>query len=81
MDDKNIFEKYQLDTLKNIISLYNKAINEEKIPPSYILYLLSRFPDENKQNMYTKVNKVLLRDTLPKRKRIFLDYLARSFKD
>ena len=72
------FEPKQVEDLKLFLDLIDKAINKDKIPSACLLYLLARYPENNKQNVYTKVNKVLLRDTLPKRKRLYLDYLARN---
>jgi hypothetical protein len=74
----NIFTPKQEEKLADFVKLIKEAIYTNKIPPAYLIYLLSRYPEKNKQNVYTKVNKVLLRDTLPKRKRLYLDYIARN---
>ena len=66
--------------LKNgILSIIIKRVKEEcnmkKINSSFLLYLVSK---ECNNNIYTKSNYVLLRDTLPKRKRLQLEFLLRK---
>ena len=75
---KNSFTYQQQKLLKDFLTLSKKLIYKKKIPPAYLLYLLSKAPDDNHQNTYTKVNKVLLRDALNKKKRIYIDFLIKN---
>ena len=52
-----------------------KTCNMKKINSSFLLYIVSK---ECKSNMYTKSNYILLRDTLPRRKRLQLEFLMRK---
>lgn len=78
MNNSEAFNPKQKKVLKDFLKISKEAIDDRNISPAYLLYLLSRFPDSNDQNIYTKVNKVLLRDTLPKKKRLFLDWISRK---
>lgn len=78
MNNSDAFTSEQQKMLENFLLTSREAIDKLNISPAYLLYLLSRFPDDNSQNMYTKVNKVLLRDTLPKKKRLYLDWISRN---
>jgi hypothetical protein len=75
---KNSFTEQQQKIIKDFLGLSKILIYKKKIPPSYLLYLISKMPDDNHQNTYTKVNKVLLRDTLNKKKRLYLDFLIKN---
>lgn len=75
---KNSFTDQQQKLLKEFLILSKQLIYKKKIPPAYLLYLLSKTPDDNHQNTYTKVNKVLLRDALNKKKRIYIDFLIKN---
>ena len=68
------FTKEQLSELDNFLKVC-KTCNMKKINPSFLLYLVSK---NGKQNMYTKTNSILLRDSLPKRKRLELEFLLRK---
>ena len=72
------FSDNQEIILKEFLKISKIAINNKRIGSAYLLYLLSKIPDDNKQNIYTKTNKVLLRDTLKKRRRLYLDYLVKN---
>lgn len=75
---KNAFTDQQDELLKDFLKISKALIYKKKVAPSYLLYLLSKIPDDNHQNIYTKVNKVLLRDTLNKKKRLYLDFLIKN---
>jgi hypothetical protein len=75
------FTDLQLKELNNFLKASKKCIKNSKLSPSYLLYLISIFPDESKQDVYTKVNRTLLRDLLPKKKRIHLDFLIKKLKE
>jgi len=75
---EDAFTYNQRESLKDFLTKSRSLIINNRIPPAYLLYLLSKIPDDNQQNMYTKVNKVLLRDTLNKRKRLYLDFLVKN---
>jgi hypothetical protein len=75
---KNSFTDPQQKLLKDFLGLSKILIYKKKIPPAYLLYMVSKVPDDNLQNTYTKVNKVLLRDALNKKKRIYLDFLIKN---
>lgn len=68
------FTKEQLSELDNFLKVC-KTCNMKKINPSFLLYLVSK---NGKQNKYTKTNSILLRDSLPKRKRLELEFLLRK---
>lgn len=68
------FTKDQISELNNFLKVC-KTCNMKKINPSFLLYLVSK---NGKQNMYTKTNSILLRDSLPKRKRLELEFLLRK---
>ena len=72
------FDDQQVGKLLDFIKAGKKCIKENKISPSFLLYLIASFPDDNKQDVFTKMNKVLLRDLLPKKKRIHLDFLMKK---
>jgi len=74
----NDFSEQQKDFLKDFLSVSSRGINKKKISPSYLLYIISKVSNKDKKDIYTKVNKVLLRDMLPKKKRLFLDSLIRD---
>jgi|TARA_R110001606_G_scaffold374270_2_gene532046 hypothetical protein len=74
------FDEQQVNQLIDFVKAGKKCIKENKISPSFLLYLISVLPDNNKQDVYTKANKVLLRDTLPKKKRLHLDFLLKKFE-
>jgi hypothetical protein len=76
MDD--IFTEKQKEELEKFLTLSKKIVYNKKIPPAYLIYMLSKFPNDNHQNIYTKVNKVLLRDTLNKKKRLYLDFMVKN---
>ena len=69
--EKNIKERFYLVFEYR----YLEICNMKKINPSFLLYLVSK---HGNQNMYTKSNSILLRDTLPKRKRLQLEFLLRK---
>ena len=75
------FDEQQVNQLIDFVKAGKKCIKENKISPSFLLYLISVLPDNNKQDVYTKANKVLLRDTLPKKKRLHLDFLLKKFEE
>tara|TARA_R110001632_G_scaffold164882_1_gene283396 strand:- start:39 stop:287 length:249 start_codon:yes stop_codon:yes gene_type:complete len=75
------FDEHQVNQLIDFVKAGKKCIKENKISPSFLLYLISVLPDNNKQDVYTKANKVLLRDTLPKKKRLHLDFLLKKFEE
>ena len=68
------FTKDQLSELDNFLKVC-KTCNMKKINSSFLLYLVSK---EGKENIYTKSNSILLRDSLPKRKRFQLEFLMRK---
>ena len=74
---KKIIDKIENDQLKELDNFLKvcKTCHMKKINPSFLLYLVSK---NGKQNMYTKSNTILLRDTLPKKKRLQLEYLLRK---
>ena len=74
------FDENQVNEIINFMKAGKKCIKENKISPSFLLYLISTIPDNNKQDVYTKANKVLLRDNLPKKKRLHLDFLLKKFE-
>ena len=74
------FDEQQVNQLIDFVKAGKNCIKENKISPSFLLYLISVLPDNNKQDVYTKANKVLLRDTLPKKKRLHLDFLLKKFE-
>jgi len=75
---KSEFDKDQINQLNNFMKASKKCVSENKISPSFLLYLIASFPEDNKQDVYTKMNKVLLRDLLPKKKRLHLDFLMKK---
>ena len=54
------FDEQQVNQLIDFVKAGKKCIKENKISPSFLLYLISVLPDNNKQDVYTKANKVLL---------------------
>ena len=76
---KDDFDVSQLDALGDFIKAGKRCTKECKINASHLLYIISKLP--GKKGIYTKANLILLRDTLPKRKRIHLDYLLRMDED
>ncbi len=78
MNNCEVFTDEQQQLLQDFLDL-TKRLEDKKISSAYLLYLLSRATDDNNQNIYTKTNKVLLRDTLPKKKRLYLDWISRNF--
>jgi len=74
----NTFTESQIEELAKFLKLCKKIIYNKRLPPTYLIYILSKFPDDNHQSIYTKVNKVLLRDTLNKKKRLYLDFLIKN---
>jgi hypothetical protein len=68
------FTKDQLEELDNFLKIC-KTCNMKKINSSFLLYMVS---NNGKENIYTKSNSVLLRDILPKRKRLQLEFLLRK---
>lgn len=77
--DKHFDEK-EISELMNFMKAGKKCVNSKKISPSFLLYLISSFPSDNKQDVYTRMNKMLLRDQLPKKKRIHLDFLIKKLE-
>lgn len=77
---KNEFDDNEISQLLTFMKAGKNCVNAGKISPSFLLYLISTFPSENKQNIHTKMNKMLLRDLLPKKKRIHLDFLIKKFE-
>ena len=73
------FSDNQKDFLKNFLIDTKLGINKKRISPSYLLYIISKFPDSNKQDIYTKINRVLLRDMLPRKKRLYIDSIIKNF--
>jgi len=72
------FTENQEDSLKKFLRSSKECIGKKKISPSFLIYLISILPDENSGDIFTKSNKVLLRDTLPKKRRIYLDFLKKK---
>ena len=68
------FTNEQISELDNFLKVCKKC-TMKKINPSFLLYLVSK---NGKQNTYTKSNCILLRDTLPRRKRFELEFLLRK---
>ena len=74
------FNEPQKDFLKDFLTTTKTGVNKKRISPAYLLYMISKFPDSNKQDIYTKINRVLLRDMLPKKKRLYIDSLIKNFE-
>lgn len=72
------FSPPQRKKLDEFLTLSQELIRDKKIPAGYLLYMLAKIPSDNQQNMFTKVNKVLLRDSLNKKKRIYIDYIVKN---
>ena len=70
------FTKDEISELDNFLKVC-KTCNMKKINSSFLLYLVSK---ECNNNIYTKTNYILLRDTLPRRKRLQLEFLMRGKK-
>lgn len=70
------FDEDQLSELNNFLNVYNNC-TLKKINPSFLLYAISK---NKTQNRYTKSNFILLRDTLPKKKRLQIEILLRKNK-
>ena len=70
------FTPTQICELGNFLKIY-KNCRSKKINPSFLLYLICK---DEKENMYSKSNVILLRDTLPKKQRFQLDFLLRKKK-
>ena len=68
------FTNDQMLELNNFLKVC-KTCNMKKINSSFLLYLISK---ECEDNVYTKSNYILLRDTLPRRKRLQLEFLMRK---
>lgn len=68
------FSKDQISELENFLKVC-KTCNMKKINSSFLLYLVSK---EGKENVYAKSNNILLRDSLPKKKRLQLEFLIRK---
>tara|TARA_R110002110_G_scaffold347436_1_gene557556 strand:+ start:12 stop:236 length:225 start_codon:yes stop_codon:yes gene_type:complete len=68
------FTKDEISELDNFLKVC-KTCNMKRINPSFLLYLVSK---ECRSNIYTKSNYVLLRDTLPRKKRLQLEFLMRK---
>ena len=68
------FTNDQMTELNNFLKVC-KTCNMKKINSSFLLYLISK---ECEDNVYTKSNYILLRDTLPRRKRLQLEFLMRK---
>ena len=68
------FTKDQLDELDTFLKVC-KTCDMKKINSSFLLYLVS---NNGKPNIYTRSNSILLRDNLPKRKRLQLEFLLRK---
>ena len=68
------FTNDQMSELNNFLKVC-KTCSMKKINSSFLLYLISK---ECEDNVYTKSNYILLRDTLPKRKRLQLEFLMRK---
>lgn len=68
------FTNDQMSELNNFLKVC-KTCNMKKINSSFLLYLISK---ECEDNVYTKSNYILLRDTLPRRKRLQLEFLMRK---
>ena len=77
MKNKMDNQEFSEDQLKELDKFLNicQLCTLKKINPSFLLYAISK---NKKQNRYTKSNFVLLRDTLPKRKRLQLEFLLRK---
>ena len=54
------FSPSQRKKLDEFLTLSQELIRDTKIPAGYLLYMLAKIPSDNQQNMFTKVNKVLL---------------------
>ena len=68
------FTNDQMSELNNFLKVC-KTCSMKKINSSFLLYLISK---ECEDNVYTKSNYILLRDTLPRRKRLQLEFLMRK---
>lgn len=75
MDHKE-FNQEQLQELDNFLNVYQNC-TLKNINPSFLLYVISK---NKTQNRYTKSNFILLRDTLPKKKRLQIEILLRKNK-
>ena len=45
MDD--IFTEKQKEELEKFLTLSKKIVYNKKIPPAYLIYMLSKFPNDN----------------------------------
>lgn len=70
------FTPSQILELSNFLQNY-KNCRSKRINPSFLLYLICK---DEKENMYSKSNVILLRDTLPRKQRLQLDFLLRKKK-
>lgn len=68
------FTNDQISELNNFLKVC-KTCNMKKINSSFLLYLISK---ECEDNIYTKSNCILLRENLPKKKRLQLEFLMRK---
>ena len=74
------FTEKQINGLKDFLKVSRGCMKRGRIDPVFLLYAISNLPGEKSSNIFTKSNIVLLRDTIPKKRRIRLDYLIRLLK-
>jgi len=70
------FTPNQISELSNFLEKY-KDCRSKRINPSFLIYLICK---DEKENMHSKSNVILLRDTLPRKQRLQLDFLLRKKK-
>ena len=75
------FEEDQSQEILKFLKSTKECIGKKKISCSHLIYLISSLVDDNSETIFTKSNRVLLRDILPKRKRIELDFLIKKLND
>ena len=63
------FSDNQKDFLKDFLTDTKLGINKKRISPSYLLYIISKFPDSNKQDIYTKIKQSIIKRYASKKKK------------
>ena len=74
------FSKNQKSEIKEFLKTSKKIIKSSKVSPSFLLYIISSLPSKNNENVFTKSNKMFLKNFLPVKKRLFIEFMIKEIE-
>lgn len=77
----NDFSENQKKGIKDFLKISKKVINSSRVSPSFLLYIISSLPNKNNETVFTKSNKMIMKNFLPLKKRIYIEFLIKELEN